>query len=343
MDFIDGLPKSHGYEVILVVVDRLSKYGHFIPLKHPYTAQSVAKVFMDVIVRLHGLPDNITSDRDAVFLSTFWQELFSLQGVQLNLSSAYHPQSDGQTEVLNRCLETYLRCFCAEDAKGWYDCLPMAEFWYNTCHHSAIELTPYEALYGRPPPLHLPYLPGESSSAEVDNTLINRELKLQLLRHHLIRAQLRMKQQADKHRSDRSFAVGDWVYFKVRPYRQVTISETPHHKLAAKYYGPFQIIRKVGPVAYTLLFPDSVKIHPTVHVSLLKKCYEVPSLVTYPPTTDLANPHCSDPEAILQRRMVKKGNKAVTQVLVKWKDLSADAATWEYSNILKTRFPSFDP
>ena len=94
MDFIDGVPKSHGYEVILVVVDRVRKYDHFIPLKNPYTTQSVAKVFMDVIVRLHGLPDNITSDRDVVFLSNFWQELFHIQGVQLNISAAYYPQSD---------------------------------------------------------------------------------------------------------------------------------------------------------------------------------------------------------------------------------------------------------
>lgn len=102
MDVIDALPKSKGYEVILVVVDRLGKYGHFIPLKHPYTAKSVAQVFLDTVVRLHGLPDTITSDRDAVFLSNFWQELFTLQGVQLNTSSAYHPQSDGQTEVLKK-------------------------------------------------------------------------------------------------------------------------------------------------------------------------------------------------------------------------------------------------
>lgn len=91
MDFIDGLPKSHGYEVILVVVDRLSKYGHFLPLKHPYTTQTVAKAFMDNVVKLHGLPDTITSDRDVVFISSFWQELFTLQGVKLYTSLAYHP------------------------------------------------------------------------------------------------------------------------------------------------------------------------------------------------------------------------------------------------------------
>lgn len=106
MDFIDGLPQSHGYEVILVVVDRLSKYGHFLPLKHPYTAHTVAKAFMDNVVKLHGLPDAITGDRDVVFISSFWQELFTLQGVKLHTSSAYHPQSDGQTEVLNKCSDT---------------------------------------------------------------------------------------------------------------------------------------------------------------------------------------------------------------------------------------------
>jgi len=327
MDFIDGLPKSHRCEVILVVVDRLSKYGHFLPLKHPYTAQSVAHVFLDTIVKLHGLPDAITSDRDVVFLRSFWQELFTLQGVLLHTSTAYHPQSDGQTEVLNRCLETYLRCYCSDDASNWLACLPMAEYWYNTCFHSAIQTTPYEVLYGWPPPLHLPYLPGESASAEIDTTLVNRELKLQLLKHHLHRAQLRMKQHAKSHRSERHFVVGDWVYFKVHPYKQATISHHSYPKLAAKYYGPFQIIKKLGPVAYTLLLPSSVKIHPTVHVSLLKKCYEVPFHASYPPTVDLANPNCPTPESILQRRMVKKGNKVVAQLLVKWVGLPVDIAT----------------
>lgn len=132
-----------------------------------------------------------------------------------------------------------MRFFCTEDATGWYSCLPMAEYWYNSSYHSAIRTTPDEALYGRPPPLNLPYLPGESASVEVDNTLIQRELKLQLLKYHLVMAQLRMKQHADSHKSDRNFAIADWVYLKLQPYKQSTLTSQPFHKLAAKYYGPF--------------------------------------------------------------------------------------------------------
>ncbi|XP_070040098.1 uncharacterized protein [Nicotiana tomentosiformis] len=219
----------------------------------------------------------------------------------------------------------------------------MAEYWYNISFHYAIQTTPYEALYGRPPPLHLPYIPGESASAEVDNTLINRELKLQLLKHHLRRAHLRMKQQADSHRSNRQFKVGDWVYLKVQPYKQVTISNHSSHKLATKFYGSFQIIKRIGPIAYTLLLPVGVKIDPTVHVSLLKMCHELPSQISYPSVVDLASPYYPDPELILQRRMIKRGNKVVAQILVKWQGLHADAAMWKIATILQTRFSLFDP
>lgn len=118
-NFITGLPKSRGYEVVLVVVDKLSKYSRFILLKHPYTTKSIAQLFVKEIMRLHGIPNSLISDRDPLFVSNFWLELFKLQGTELQMSSAYHPKTGGQTEVINQCLESYLRWFASDQPKTW--------------------------------------------------------------------------------------------------------------------------------------------------------------------------------------------------------------------------------
>jgi transposase InsO family protein len=153
MDFVEGLPKSQGKDVILVVVDRFTKYAHFISLNHPYTAQDVVTVFLDNVFKLHGLPRVILTDRDPIFTSNMWQSLFKALEVKFHLSSAYHPQTDGQTERVNQCLENYLRCMCFNSPKRWHYWLSLAEWWYNTSFHTSLNLTPFQAQYGYPPPM----------------------------------------------------------------------------------------------------------------------------------------------------------------------------------------------
>lgn len=131
IDFIVALPLSQGYSIIFVVIDRLSKFGYFIPLKSGFTSKVVADVFISNIVKVHGMPKTIVSDKDRVFIATFWQNLFKAQG----MTSSYHPQSDGQTENLNKTLEMYLRCFIFYNPKKWVSMLPWAQFWYNTSFH----------------------------------------------------------------------------------------------------------------------------------------------------------------------------------------------------------------
>ncbi|KAM1393842.1 hypothetical protein ACFX2F_029952 [Malus domestica] len=132
----------------MVVVDRLSKYAHFIALSHPYTAMSVVQAFIEFVFKLHGMPSSIVSDRDPVFINAFWREFFKLQGSKLCMSLGYHPQNDGQTEVMNRCLETYLRCFIVGQPKKWVNWLPWDEWCFNTSHHTFAGFKPFELVYG---------------------------------------------------------------------------------------------------------------------------------------------------------------------------------------------------
>jgi hypothetical protein len=153
MDFVEGLTKSGTKSVIMVVVVRLTKYAHFLALAHPYTTQSVAHLFIGNIFKLHGPPVAIVTDRDRVFTSRLWQDIFKSMKVTLQYSSAYHSQTDGQTERVNQCLKNYLRCMVFMEPKKWLAWLPLAEWWYNTNYYTSLKCIPFEALYGYPPPM----------------------------------------------------------------------------------------------------------------------------------------------------------------------------------------------
>ena len=151
MDFIVGLPLTPcRHDAIMVTVDRLTKVAHFTPIRSSYTTTSVANVFMRDIVRLHGIPRTIISDRDPVFTSAFWTSLQHDLGTQLNFSSAYHPETDGQTERVNQVLEDMLRMYVMDRQSQWEDYLYLVEFAYNNGYHSSIGMAPFQALYGRP-------------------------------------------------------------------------------------------------------------------------------------------------------------------------------------------------
>lgn len=271
LDFIEVLPKSGKFDTIMVVIDKFSKVRHFIPLKHPFTAAIVAQLYMDQVYRLHGMPEVLISDRDKIFISNFWQQLFNLADTTLNLSSSYHPQTDGQTERLNQCLETYLHCMVHSKPRQWAKWLPQAEHWYNTAFHSSLGRSPFEVLYGRSPRnFGVPTAP-EGTNSDLTSWLEERAEMLPLFKRHPERAQQRMTSQANKKRLERNFQVGDRVYLRLQPYVQQSLEPRSSQKLSFRYFGPYTILQRIGPVAYKLDLPPTSRIHPVVHVSLLKK------------------------------------------------------------------------
>ena len=185
MDFVVSLPESHGYTVIMVVVDRLSKYAHFGALPTNFNALRAAHLFVDIVVKHHGFPSNIISDRDKIFLSQFWSNLFQLSGTKLKHNTAYHPQMDGQSEVVNRGLEQYLRAFVQEKPKTWFRLLSWAKFSYNSSYNHSIGMSPFQALYGRAPPVIPQYIPNSTKVQAFDELLMERDVLLKSLKENL--------------------------------------------------------------------------------------------------------------------------------------------------------------
>ena len=339
LDFVTGLPISGGYSVLLVVVDRFSKSVHLGALPSHYTTYKVAELFVSMVCKLHGLPKSIVSDRDPIFISKFWADLFKFSGTLLRKRSSYHPQPDGQTEVTNRTIEQYLRAFVHHKPSLWYKYLPWAEYHYNTSYHTAAGITPYQIVYGKPPSTLLDYVAGSSPVDASDALLLSRAEILELLEKNLTKARLRMKEIADGKRREIHFKVDDWVHVKLQPYRQGSLSSVKYNKLNKRFYGPYRILAGVGPVAYKLELPSHAKIHNVFHCSLLKQ-YSGP----IPPTVDQLPPDSVDnnpivsPLAILSARTTIQDGLSCKQVLVQWNGLLPEDTTWEDWEILKQNY-----
>nr|GEV60628.1 isochorismate synthase [Tanacetum cinerariifolium] len=218
------------------------------------------------------------------------------------------------SEALYRSLETYLRCFAAEQPKNWSFWLPWAEFWHNTSFHVSTNTTPFEAVYGRAPPTILKYVPGEIHCEAGASDLQDRDEALKQLKYHLARAQERMKKSADKHRREVEFAIGDWVFLKLRPHRQQSV----------------------------LRLPESARIHPVFHVSLLKQAVgNHPVEPTLPQGLEMDSSTPSLPEKCLAVREVSKKGEKVPQWLIQWQQGTIEDATWEDAYAIQNQFPNF--
>jgi hypothetical protein len=267
MDFVVGLPRTpKGNDLVWVIVDRLTKVAHIVPVKTRYTTEKHAELYVEHILRLHGTPRSIVSDRGPQFVSKFWQSFHKLMGTTLNHNTAFHPQTDGQTETVNQVLEDMLRACALTYGTDWESSLPFAEFSYNNSFQASLRMAPFEALYGRRCRTPLAWSEVGERALFGPAIIEESEEKVEKVRENLRFAQSRQKSYADKRRRELTFAVGDRVYLKVSPLRG-TKSFLVKGKLATRYVGQYPITRRIGSLAYQLALPETMAgVHPVFHV-----------------------------------------------------------------------------
>jgi hypothetical protein len=328
IDFITDLPESQLYNTILVVVDRFSKMAHFIPCTKNTSTYELAQMFINNIIRLHGVPYDIVSDRGPQFVSQLWKSILDLLNIKRNLSTAYHPQTDGQTERVNQCLEQYLRIYIANDQLNWTDLLPTAELTYNTHPHDATELSPFKICYGYEPTLfpEIELIPTEQVSHL--EWIQNIYFQQQMATLYLQWTRDNMKKQADKRRRPHSLKVNDLVYLN----RTNITTKRPCRKLDWKQFGPFKVLEQINPVTFRLELPSSMKqVHDVFHSSLLLPAHkEVPK--------HLRNENQQPPPLLIDREgplyevediLDTKTIQGIRHYLIAWKGYGHQDNTWE--------------
>ena len=285
LDYIFGFPKDiHRHTGVLVFVCRLSKMVHLVPCSKSVDAEKSAQLFLDTVFKHHGLPERLVSDRDPRFTGKFWREVFNLLGTKLNMSTARHPESDGQTERANRVIEDILRSFCQKFPKRWSSLLPLVEFAINNTQHVSTGFTPFFVnglTHPRvPATLSLPEtgVPRLRIFKKVDTFLQLRLGILRMIRDQMAESQDQQKANADRHgrRNATEFECDDMVWLSTKGLPpSVVFKILPQHanaKLQPRFIGPYKVLEKVGPRSYLLDLPSSFgRTHPVFYVGLLKR------------------------------------------------------------------------
>ncbi|GJZ66658.1 putative reverse transcriptase domain-containing protein [Tanacetum coccineum] len=310
-------------------------------MKENDSMEKLTRQYLKEVVTRHGVPVSIISDRDGRFTSQFWQSLQKALGTQLDMSTAYHPQTDGQSERTIQTLEDMLRACVIDFGKGWDRHLPLVEFSYNNSYHTSIKAAPFEALYGRK--CRSPVCWAEVGDAQLTGPEIVHETteKIIQIKKRIQAARDRQKSYADRRRKPLEFQVGDKVMLKVSPWKGV-IRFGKRGKLNPRYIGPFKVLAKVGTIAYRLELPDQLsRVHSTFHVSNLKKCFSDEPLAIPLDEIQIDDKlnFIEEPVEIMDREVKRLKQSRIPIVKVRWNSKRGLEFTWEREDQMQKKYP----
>nr|GEU44658.1 putative reverse transcriptase domain-containing protein [Tanacetum cinerariifolium] len=351
MDFVTKLPRTQSRnDTIWVVVDRLTKSAHFLPMKETDPMEKLARLYQKEVVTRHEIPVSIICERDPRFTSKFWKAFQKAMGTRLDMSTAYHPETNGQSERTIQTLEDMLRACVIDFGNGWERHLPLVEFSYNNSYHASIKAASFEALYGRK--CRSPVCWAEVGDAQLTGPELIHETteKIVQIKQRIQAARDRQKSYADVRRKPLEFQVGNRVMLKVSPWKGV-VRFGKRRKLNPRYIGPFKVLAKVGTVAYILKLPEQLsRVHITFQVSNLKKC-----LSDEPLAISLDEVHIDDklrfveePIEVMDREVKRLKQSFIPIIKVRWISKRGPEFTWEreeqfqkkYLQLFTTNAPS---